>query len=68
MNRWQFFQALTLWFVVLLFVRTAPGGDGLLGTVTGVVALVLIWWLPIYLLYELYFAALSRYGADPDGS
>ena len=53
MNKSAFFQALTLWFVVMIFVQTSSGRNGPLSLVVGLISLGLLWAIPLYLLREL---------------
>lgn len=51
MNKTEFLQALTLWFVVVIFLRIEPGNaGGTAVTVTAILAIGLLYLLPIYLL------------------
>jgi hypothetical protein len=52
MNKSEFFQALTLWFVVLIFLQTASGGTGGIKMVIGIFSIFLMWAIPLYLLRE----------------
>lgn len=62
-NESRYFQALTLWFVVLIFMQTAPGLDGILGTALGVFCIALIWVLPVYLVVRLVDDLGARFGS-----
>ncbi|QLH81308.1 hypothetical protein [Halosimplex pelagicum] len=53
MNKTDFFQALTLWFVVLIFLQTASADfGGPLEPVIAIVAIGLTYLIPLYLLIE----------------
>lgn len=50
MERSELVQTLTLWFVVLLFVRTAPGtADSPLLDAVGIGAILLVYLLPVWI-------------------
>ncbi|WP_324666051.1 hypothetical protein [Haloarcula sediminis] len=51
MDKTDFFQALTLWFVVLIFLQTASADfGGPLEPVIAIVAIGLMYLIPLYLL------------------
>lgn len=51
MDKTEFFQALTLWFVVLIFLQTASENfGGPLEPVIAIVAIGLTYLIPLYLL------------------
>lgn len=53
MDRTEFFQATTLWFVAMVFLRTDSGSSGPLVTAIGLVAIGLVYLIPLYVLREL---------------
>jgi hypothetical protein len=53
MNKPGFVRVATLWFVVLIFLQTSSGNDGPVMTAIGIIALGLLWGIPLYLLREL---------------
>ena len=54
MNKTDFFQILTLWFVVVIFLQTDSGDiGGIIGSVIAIIAVGLLYLLPLYLLAEL---------------
>ncbi|NEU56483.1 hypothetical protein [Halorussus sp. MSC15.2] len=53
MNRIEFFQVLTLWFVAATFLRSGSGNSNPALVVMAFVALGLIYGIPVYLLVEL---------------
>ena len=60
MNLSEFFQALTLWFVVMIFLQTESGIAGPASVILGVISLVLLWAIPAYLLREIVVTLLDR--------
>jgi len=52
-------HALTLWFVVMIFLQTASGTGGPLLTAVGVFSLVLLWAIPLFLLWQLWTTVLT---------
>ncbi|RDZ43905.1 hypothetical protein C5B91_00635 [Haloferax sp. Atlit-10N] len=62
-NEPRYVQALTLWFVVLIFMQTAPGIDGVLGTALGVFCIALVWVLPVYIAVRLVDDLGARFGS-----
>lgn len=52
MERTEAVQVLTLWFVVLIFLQTASSADNPLLTAVGIVAIVLSYVLPLYLVID----------------
>ncbi|AHZ21588.1 hypothetical protein E6P09_09730 [Haloferax mediterranei ATCC 33500] len=60
MDKTEIFQALTLWFVVLIFLQTTPSQSGVVHTVIGVVALALMWVIPIYLFVRAFNGVAAR--------
>jgi hypothetical protein len=60
MNEAEFVRILTLWFVVLIFLRMPSGSNGPVSMAVGVVSLVLLWALPLYVLVNLSAALLDR--------
>ncbi|WP_148416033.1 hypothetical protein [Haloferax sp. KTX1] len=63
MNESRYFQALTLWFVVLIFMGTGPDIDGVLGTALGVFCVALLWVLPVYVFVKLVGDLGERFGS-----
>lgn len=59
MNRSELLHALTLWFVVMIFLQTSSGNGGPLLTAVGVFSLVLMWAIPLYLLGYLWTRFLA---------
>ncbi len=54
MDRSELIQTLTLWFAVLIFIQTAPGtSDSQVLDVIGIVAILLMYLLPLWILIEL---------------
>jgi hypothetical protein len=54
MDRTELVQVLTLWFVVLIFIQTASGtSDSQVVDAIGIVAILLIYLLPVWILVEL---------------
>jgi len=54
MDRTELVQVLTLWFVVLIFIQTASGtSDSQVLDAIGIVAILLIYLLPVWILVEL---------------
>jgi hypothetical protein len=54
MDRTELVQLLTLWFVVLIFIQTASGtSDSQVVDAIGIVAILLIYLLPVWILVEL---------------
>ena len=54
MNKTDFFQVLTLWFVVVIVLQTGSGDvGGIVGSGIAVIAVGLLYLLPLYLLAEL---------------
>jgi hypothetical protein len=54
MERTELLQALTLWFVVLIFIQTASGTtDSQVVDAIGIVAIVLMYFLPLWIVFEL---------------
>lgn len=51
-NKSELFQALTLWFVVLIFLQTTSGGKGSINTAIGIFGILLMWAIPLYLIRE----------------
>lgn len=52
MNRTEFIQAMTLWFVALLFLQTDSGGSEILFLVIATIALGVVVVMPLYLIFE----------------
>jgi len=51
MDKTDFFQALTLWFVIVIFLQTAPDNlGGPVGPVIAIVVIALTYLIPLYLL------------------
>ncbi len=51
MDRTELVQALTLWFVVLIFMQTAPGtSDSQVLDAIGIFAILLMFFLPVWIL------------------
>ena len=57
-NASELLQALTLWFVVMVFLQTASGDAGPAGAAIAVVSVVLVRVIPLYLLREALVRAL----------
>lgn len=54
MDRTELVQALTLWFVVLIFIQTASGtSDSQVVDAIGIVAILLMYLLPVWIIVEL---------------
>ncbi len=53
MNKMEFFQVLTLWFVAATFLRSGSGNSNPALLVMTFVALGLVYGIPVYLLVEL---------------
>jgi len=54
MDRTELVQALTLWFVVLIFIQTASGtSDSQVLDAIGIFAILLMYLLPLWILIEL---------------
>ena len=49
MNRSEFFQAMTLWFVAIIFLQTGSGNGGPLLIAVSLVAVGLMYLVPLYL-------------------
>jgi hypothetical protein len=60
MERSEFFQALTLWFVVVIFLQTPSGNGEPVQVAIGIFAIVLLWGIPLYLLAALWSALQNR--------
>jgi hypothetical protein len=60
MKKSEFFQALTLWFVVMIFVQTSTGSNGPVKMVIGIFSLILMWTIPLYLLSGILTELLDR--------
>ena len=57
MDRTELVQTLTLWFVVLIFLQTSPGtSDSQVLDAIGIVAILLMYFLPVLLIVEIIFA------------
>ena len=62
MNKTEFLQALTLWFAAVIFLEIEPGSaGGAVITTSAIVALGLLYLLPIYLLLGVSSELLSAY-------
>ncbi|QGN07767.1 hypothetical protein Hrd1104_10970 [Halorhabdus sp. CBA1104] len=54
MSEPNFVQLTTLWFVILVFIQTNPGNaDGALITAVGILAILLMYFLPVLILSAL---------------
>ncbi|OLZ39283.1 hypothetical protein A6E15_17960 [Natrinema saccharevitans] len=53
MDVMDFFQTLTLWFVILIFLQTGSGNSGPLFTAISLFAIILVFALPLFLLIVL---------------
>jgi L-lactate permease len=62
MEKTEFLQALTLWFAVVIFLEIEAGfGGGIVITATAIVAIGLVYLLPIYLFIGVSGELLSAY-------
>lgn len=62
MNKTEFLQTLTLWFAVVIFFEVEPGSaGGGTNTAIAIVAIGLLYLLPIYLLFGVSSELLSAY-------
>ena len=53
MDRSELVQTLTLWFVVLIFIQTAPGtSDSQVVDAIGIFAILLMYLLPALIIFE----------------
>ncbi|ELY91184.1 hypothetical protein [Natrinema altunense] len=50
MDLMDLFQTLTLWFVLMIFLRTGSGNAGLIVTASAYLAIILVLVLPVFLL------------------
>ena len=60
MNKSEFVQALTLWFVVMIFMQTTSGSNGPVKMTIGIFSLILMWAIPLYLLGGVLTVLLDR--------
>ncbi len=56
MDRSELIQTLTLWFLILIFIQTAPGtANSQVIDAIGIVAILLMYLLPLWILIQLVF-------------
>jgi len=57
MDKGDIYQALTLWFVILIFIQVGSGtSSGLLMRAAEIVAIVLLYLIPGFLLVDIIYA------------